>query len=188
MITVRTATPEDCDALLAIYGPYVVKTAISFEYEIPTREDFRGRIEKVLKEYPYLVAEEDGVILGYAYAGIFHGREAYKHAVETSIYVGENQRGRGIGKLLYTHLEELLLKQNVYMLYACIARADEENDPHLTNASIAFHEHVGYRLVGVHEKCGYKFNRWYSIVWMERLISERPNHPAPFIPFSELND
>lgn len=186
MITVRTATLGDCEALLEIYAPYVENTAISFEYDVPTAEDFRGRIERILKDYPYLVAEMDGQIVGYAYAGIFHGREAYKHAVETSIYVAQNARGKGVGSVLYRELEKSLLKQNVYILYACISRSERENDSHLTDASIRFHEHYGYKLVGVHENCGYKFNKWYSIVWMERLLCKRPANPEPFIPYSEL--
>ena len=91
-IRIRIATEDDAEALLAVYAPYVIKTAITFEYEVPTLEEFRGRIRHTLQKYPYLVAERDGTILGYAYVGPFHERAAYDWAVETSIYVEENLR------------------------------------------------------------------------------------------------
>ena len=100
-LQIRVATKEDAEALLAIYAPYVEKTAITFEYEVPSIEEFRCRIQETLKKYPYLVAEKNGKIVGYAYAGAFHARPAYDWAVETSIYVSELQKGEGIGKALY---------------------------------------------------------------------------------------
>ena len=103
-LQIRVATKEDAEALLAIYAPYVEKTAITFEYEVPSIEEFRCRIQETLKKYPYLVAEKNGKIVGYAYAGAFHARPAYDWAVETSIYVSELQKGEGIGKALYKAL------------------------------------------------------------------------------------
>ena len=102
-IRIRIATEDDAEALLAVYAPYVIKTAITFEYEVPTLEEFRGRIRHTLQKYPYLVAERDGTILGYAYVGPFHERAAYDWAVETSIYVEENLRRCGVA-VSYTHL------------------------------------------------------------------------------------
>ena len=98
---IRIADTKDAEAIREIYAPYVLNTAVSFEYEVPSVEEFRKRIANTLAEYPYLAAEEDGVILGYAYAGVFHARPAYKHCVELSIYVRQDCRGRGVGKGLY---------------------------------------------------------------------------------------
>lgn len=184
---IRIATQEDAARLLEIYAPYVEQTAISFEYVPPTLEEFRQRIHNTLQNYPYLVAEEEGRIIGYAYASVFHGREAYKHSVETSIYLAMEERGKGTGAILYQALEEQLEKQNVYNLYACITYTDRE-DEYLTDASVRFHEKNGYTIVGKHQLSGYKFERWYSVLWMEKMIGERVAHPNPFIPFADLID
>ena len=183
---IRTAAPSDAPALLAIYAPYVQNTAVSFEYAVPTEEEFRLRIENTLKDYPYLAAVEDGRIIGYAYASIYHGREAYRHCVETSIYVADGFHGRGTGKALYEAMEKILLSQNVFTLYACIAVTEREDDEFLTPASVLFHEKCGYRTVGRHENCGYKFGRWYGTVWMEKRLCPLPETPEGFIPFSML--
>ena len=92
-ILIRPASPADAQALLAIYTPYVVQTAITFEYDVPTPVEFTARIAATLEKYPYLVAEQDGVPVGYAYAGAFHERAAYDWSVETSIYVEQHQKG-----------------------------------------------------------------------------------------------
>ena len=119
-LQIRVATKEDAEALLAIYAPYVEKTAITFEYEVPSIEEFRCRIQETLKKYPYLVAEKNGKIVGYAYAGAFHARPAYDWAVETSIYVSRDLRSSGVGSLLYEKLEEYLTAQHVCNVCACI--------------------------------------------------------------------
>lgn len=185
-LTIRSATPGDATQIQRIYAPYVRDTAITFEYAIPSVEEMEERIRKTLQEYPYLVAEWDGRIVGYAYASIFHGREAYKHTVETSIYLDMDYRGKGIGVALYEALEEILLKQNVYVMYACITNSEDETDLHVTDKSVRFHEHLGYKQIGKHTNSGYKFDAWYSIVWMEKEIAPRPAHPDPFIPLAEL--
>lgn len=182
---IRVATEEDASSLLEIYKPYVENTAITFEYVSPSEEEFRSRIRNTLRNYPYLVAEENGRILGYAYASVFHGREAYQHSVETSIYVAMEERGRGIGAVLYGVLEEWLKMQRVYNLYACITYADRE-DTYVTDGSIRFHEKCGYTIVGRHQLSGYKFDRWYGVLWMEKMIGERPRIAETFIPFCEI--
>ena len=107
-ILIRTAAAEDTKALLKIYTPYVKNTAITFEYSVPSEEEFKGRMEKILQKYPYLVAEMDGEIVGYAYAGAFHERPAYEWAAETTIYVKQDRKKLGIGKKLYDELERYL--------------------------------------------------------------------------------
>ena len=166
---IRAAVPGDGEALLRIYAPYVEKTAVTFEYDVPTVREFVGRVEKTLKRYPYLVAEEDGEVLGYAYAGPFHERPAYDWAVETTVYVAEKAKRRGLGRRLYGALEQALVAQNILNLNACIAYPAGE-DPYLTRDSAEFHRRLGYRLVGRFSQCGYKFDRWYDMVWMEKHI------------------
>ena len=173
----RIAKPEDAEEILKVYAPYVEKTAITFEYEVPSVEEFRGRIENTLQHYPYLVAEDETGILGYAYAGRFQTRAAYDWAVETSIYIRMDQKRRG--------LEEGLKEQGILNVNACIACTDQE-DEHLTNDSIYFHKHLGYRLVGKFYQCGYKFHRWYDMVWMEQMIGEHKENQEPIRLFPEI--
>ena len=168
-VTVRGAAPEDAGRLLEIYAYYVEQTAVSFEYDVPSVEEFRGRIEKTLRQFPYLVAEENGAILGYAYAGPFVGRYAYRFSCELTIYLDRNERGRGIGPLLYGALEEKLKAMGIRNLYACIGDPDEE-DEYLTRASERFHRRMGFAKVGDFRHCGYKFDRWYNMIWMEKII------------------
>lgn len=184
-MNIRLATEEDAGFLLEIYAPYVKETAITFEYEVPTLKEFRSRIAATLKNYPYYVAELDGKIAGYAYASAFKERKAYDWSVETSIYVQKNLRRSGIGSALLNQLEATLTRQNVLNANACIAQTDEP-DEHLTNASIYFHEKQGYRMVGKFHSCGYKFNRWYNMVWMEKMLGDHKTNQMPFIPFSKL--
>lgn len=177
-ITIRMANPADAQALLNIYAPYVINTAITFEYDVPSVEEFASRIAHSLEKYPYLIAEEGGNILGYAYASPLHDRPAYDWAVETSIYVDQNIKHRGIGRKLHDALESTLREQGILNMNACIAYPPEE-DEHLDKNSVEFHAHMGYRLVGEFYKCGYKFNRWYNMVWMEKLIGEHLSDQKP---------
>ncbi len=166
---IREARIEDAAALLDIYRPYVEKTAISFEWEVPSLEEFTSRIENTLKRFPYLVAVIGDEIVGYAYVSSFKDRAAYDWCVETSIYVKEGMTHKGIGKALHQVLEERVKLIGILNMYACIACTKEE-DEYLDNNSVEFHQHMGYRIVGTFNKCGLKFGRWYDMVWMERLI------------------
>lgn len=186
-IIIRTAGAKDAPALLDIYAPYVEKTAISFEYEVPSTEEFQARIENILQKYPWLVAEKNGELLGYAYTHAFVGRAAYDHCAETTIYLRENRTKTGIGKRLYLALEEISKAQNIYSLNACIGYPQTE-DEHLTMNSIQFHEHMGYRFVGRFYKCGYKFGTWYDMAWMEKILREPPKNPPAVVPFPELKE
>ena len=184
-IRIRVASENDAEAILAIYAPYVIKTAITFEYEVPTLEEFRGRMHHTLQKYPYLVAEQDGKILGYAYVGPFHARAAYDWAVETSSYVDENLRHSGVGGRLNRVLEAVLKAMGILNMEACIG-VPEVEDEHLTRNSENYHAHIGYRLVGEFYKCGYKFGRWYNMVWMEKMIGEHKDEMSAPVWFPEL--
>jgi L-amino acid N-acyltransferase YncA len=187
-ITIRSATVSDAASLLAIYAPYVKETAITFEYTVPPLEDFEGRIRSTLQRFPYLIAEKDGQIVGYAYLGYFNIRAAYDHSAETSIYVKKDERHGGIGGKLYHAIEEAANAMHIYNLNACIGYPadDKTEDPYLSLNSPEFHAHLGYTLVGRFHKCGYKFGRWYDMIWMEKMLSQHTDKPAPFIPYPEL--
>ncbi len=171
-VQIRMATPADAEALLDIYAPYVQNTAITFEYDVPALEEFRDRIQTTLERYPYLVALQDNHIVGYAYAGAFHPRAAYQWCAEMAIYLAPEATGQGIGRLLYDTLESALKQKGILNLYACIAYPQVE-DEYLTYNSVHFHEHMGYQTVGHFHQCGYKFGRWYDMIWMEKIIGER---------------
>lgn len=184
-LTIRPAREEDAPRLLEIYRPYVEHTAITFEYDTPTLEEFTSRIRQVKQKFPYLVAETADGIIGYAYAHPFHERAAYGWSAETSIYIDQTLCRSGIGGLLYRVLEELIASQNVLNLNACVA-VPEADDPYLTDNSFNFHRHVGYQVVGTFHKCGYKFDRWYNMVWLEKLIGTHESGQAAVIPFPEI--
>lgn len=185
-ITIRTAHISDAEKLLEVYAPYVEKTAVTYEYTVPSTEEFAGRIEKTLKKYPYLVALRSDEILGYAYAGAFIGRAASDWSQEMSIYLKDGAKGLGIGRALYTTLEKIAKLQNIHNLNAAIAYPEQE-DEYLTLNSVQFHSHMDYKIVAKFNKCGYKFGRWYSLVWMEKIITEHEQTPSPFVPFPQLD-
>ena len=168
---IRNAKLEDAGRLLEIYAYYVEHTAVSFEYDVPSVAEFQSRMERIMKKYPYLVAEEGNVILGYAYAGPFVGRAAYGYSCELTIYLDKKAKRRGYGRKLYETLEALLKDMEIRNLYACIGDPIGE-DPYLTRDSERFHKHLGFQKVGVFSKCGYKFGRWYNMIWMEKMIGE----------------
>lgn len=183
--TIRAAVEADAPALLAIYAPYVRETAITFEYEVPTEAEFAARIRRVLERYPYLVAESDGQILGYAYASAFHTRAAYDWAVESSIYVDREKKRMGLGRRLYEKLEECLQAQGVLNVNASIAYP-EQPDEYLTADSVAFHTRLGYQTAGQLHFCGYKFGRWYHTVLMEKHLGPHLPQQQPVRPFEEI--
>lgn len=185
-IKLRAATETDAEALLGIYSYYVENTAITFEWDVPSVEEFRTRIHNITQKYPYLVAEKDGVIVGYAYANTFRTRAAYSWTVETSIYVNKDCRRGGIGKLLLVELEKQLKSQNVLNVYACITSKEIE-DEYSTHDSIHFHDKMGYKKIGEFKNSGLKFNRWYDVVFMEKMLGDHTANPEEVIPFPEIN-
>lgn len=168
---IRRVNLDDTKHLLEIYSPYVVETAISFEYEPPTESEFRDRVKSISSKYPYIVAEVDGEIVGYAYANVFKGRAAYDKSVETSIYLKNDKRNSGIGRKLYDELEKRLKDRGIVNMCACITKA-EESDPHGDMASIKFHKRLGFEVVGEFNHIGYKFGKWYGIVWVQKKIGD----------------
>ena len=170
-MTVRSATTADAARLLEIYSWYVKNTAITFEYEVPSLKEFEGRVAHTLERFPWLVLEEDGVIRGYAYAGLFRTRAAYAHCCELSIYLDRDEKGRGYGRKLYEAMEDELRARGFLNLYACIGDPITE-DEYLTRNSEQFHRHMGFTKIGTFHRCGRKFGRWYNMIWMEKIIGD----------------
>ncbi len=182
VVTIRDAGLSDVDRILEIYAWYVENTVITFEYEVPSVEEFRRRMQHVMTRYPYLVIETDGVISGYAYAGAFVGRAAYDWSCELTIYLDHRAQKHGLGRKLYAALEEKLKHMGMTNLYACIGYPQME-DEYLTKNSAQFHEHLGFRLAGTFSNCGYKFGRWYDMIWMEKIIGEHREVQEPLKPY-----
>ncbi|HEM6238366.1 TPA: N-acetyltransferase [Streptococcus suis] len=162
MINIRSAQKEDAAGLVAIYAPYVEDTSITFETEVPTVADFASRIEKTLEKFPYLVAEKEGQVVGYAYASTYYARAAYDWTVELSVYVSKLARGKGIGSLLYDAIEEDLKVRGFKNFLACIALPNP--------ASLALHKKRGYEQVAHFKNVGYKFDTWHDIVWLQKSL------------------
>ena len=171
----RIATEADVSAILSIYAPYILNSTATFEYDVPTAEAFLQRFRDITAQFPWLVWEEEGRILGYAYASAPYSRAAFSWCAEPTIYLAPEAQGRGIGRKLYSALEKLLEIQGYQVLYALITA---ENIP-----SIRFHQKFGYTLQGDFPECGFKFGRWLGLFWMEKRINsvESPsNFPFPW--------
>ena len=177
-VFVRDADAFDAARLCEIYEYYVRRTAITFDCDAPSALEFADKIDRVQRAYPFLVVTENGRVMGYAYAGPFVGREAYRFSAEVSIYLDPNARGRGLGRALYEALEAALTEQGIRNLYACIG-VPTVPDEYLTDNSARFHAHLGYRTVGHFHTCGYKFGRWYDMIWMEKRLTESDGKPLP---------
>ena len=187
MPIIRDARPEDAARLADIYGYYVENTAITYEYVAPGVEEFRARIERTQRRYPYLVAEENGVILGYAYAGPLVARPAADWSCEVSIYLDRDARGRGLGRALYGALEAALGRMGVCNLYALVA-LPEPPDEYLTANSAEFHTHLGFCEVGRLRRCGHKFGRWYHLLYMEKQIAPHAPDMKPIRSYPESKE
>ena len=169
-VLIHDAKLSDAPRLLEIYSYYVKNTAITFEYNVPSLEEFRHRMKNITLRYPYIVLEADGKVMGYAYAGSFIGRAAYDWSCEMTVYLDRTAKKLGFGRKIYEAMEQRLKDMGILNLYACIGYIDKE-DEYLNHNSADFHAHLGYKTVGTFKKCGYKFGRWYDMVWMEKIRS-----------------
>lgn len=178
-IILKKVTINDAEELLQIYAPYVEDTAITFEYDVPTVEEFRNRIKDISSKYPYIKAVDDnGNILGYAYAASFKGRKAYDWSCEVTIYLRMDERGKGLGKILYSKLEKSLKDMGILNMNACITYPKSENI-YVNYDSFNFHKKLGFNLVGKFTDSGFKFNEWFDMVWMEKMIGDHTNDTKP---------
>jgi L-amino acid N-acyltransferase YncA len=174
--TIRHAEPErDAAACAAIYAPSVTDSSTSFEEVPPDAAEFARRIEAISARYPWLVAERDGGVVGYAYASPYRERAAYRWAAESAVYVGADQRGRGVGGRLYRVLFELLARQGIRTVLAGVTLPND--------ASVALHESCGFEPVGVYRRIGYKRGRWHDVGWWQLQLAaetgDPPGEPAP---------
>lgn len=179
-------TTEDAAELLEIYRYYVLETAVSFEYEVPTLLEFQQRIKRITARYPWLKAVEGGRILGYAYAGTFIDRSAYDWSVETTVYLHPDARRKGCGRALYEKLESVLKEMGILNMNACIA-VPKQKDEKLGMDSLLFHERMGFRMVGTFSDSGCKFDTWYDMAWMEKMLGEHRS-PQPPVRFGAWRD
>jgi phosphinothricin acetyltransferase len=168
---IRMASEADAGAIAGIYGPEVAATPISFELLPPSTAEMARRIAAVLRTAPWLVAEEAGQVLGYAYASPHHERAAYCWSVDVSVYIHAGQRGRRVGRALYTSLFALLLRQGFYTVHAGITLPNP--------ASVALHERFGFRPIGVYAAVGFKLGAWHDVGWWQLPLRERVGQPAP---------
>ena len=175
---IRFAAAKDAAELLEIYAPYVTGTTVSFEYEAPAVEEFRRRVEETSARYPYLVWEEDGALLGYAYAHPYAARPAYQWSAELTVYLRQGVSRRGLGSRLYGALMELLRLQGVRNVYGCVTA---EN-----TASVAFHHALGFREAGRFSQVGYKLGRWLDVLWLEKALASG-GEPQPLVSFPQVD-
>ena len=168
-LVIRDVSGDDAERLVQIYEHYVLNTAVSFEYDVPSADEFRNRIDSISAKYPYLVCIKDDVIVGYAYAGAYSSREAYAWTVTTSIYVDKDYHRKGIGTLLYDELEKRLKEQGIVNLLAGVASCENE-DEYLTHNSSKFHISKGYTQVAHMKEVGKKFGKWYDLLWYQKRL------------------
>lgn len=178
-VTIRAAVIGDAPEVLDIYGYYVQHTAITYEYDIPSLTEFQERMRHILEKYPYLVALKGERIIGYAYASPYHPRAAYGWNAEMAIYLDHNERGHNVGQRLYTLLEQILQEQGIVNAVALITPPMTKDDE-AVYASMHFHEKMGYELAGRIENSGYKFERWFDTITMQKQLNT-PVSPMPSI-------
>jgi phosphinothricin acetyltransferase len=178
-VKIRLIRPEDHAAALAIYAPYITGTAISFEYEPPTAAQFSARISRISRSCPWLVAEADGLVAGYAYGSPHRERAAYRWSVECSVYVDPKYQRMGIASALYRKLLELLGLQGYVNVLAGLTLPNEK--------SLHFHTSMGFEPVGVYPRTGYKLGRWHDVLWMSLSLGPHLSDPPPPRPWTAMD-
>jgi phosphinothricin acetyltransferase len=176
---IRLATPHDAGAILDIYAPYIITTSFTFESEVPSEKDFAERIKTYLLNWPWLVYEQEGKIAGYAYGSKYRERVGYHWCVECSVYIHDDYQGKGIAKILYKALFELLQQQGYRNVYAVINLPNEK--------SVKLHESCGYKWFANYENVGYKLGEWKTVGWWKLIINEYGKDPLPPVPFADLD-
>ncbi len=177
-MNIRVAELADASGMLDIYRPFVENTSFTFENVCLSIAEFQSRISHYLENYPWLVADNNGEIAGYAYAARHRERVAYQWSVEVSVYIHEKYYRQGLAQKLYEELFRLLKLQGFRNVYAVI---NLPNDP-----SVAFHESMGFIWFATYEQVGYKLGKWKNVGWWHKVINEFTDDPAPPAPFSKL--
>ena len=175
---IRLSRASDAEGCLAVYAPYVLSSAVSFETKPPSVEEFRRRIESISAQYPYIVCLEAGRVIGYAYAHRHKERAAYQWNAELSVYVDKTRFRGGVGKALYGALMEILKKQNIRNVYGGVT------SPNVNSEKL--HEFFGFQKLGTYHRTGYKCGAWHDVTWFEKAIGEYGLEPQPLIPIQEI--
>lgn len=177
---IRFVLEEDTIDVLKIYEPYIRDTAVTFECEVPSVDEFCDRIKGISAVYPYPVCLIDGKIAGYAYANKHRERAAYRWNAELSVYIDQSYQRLGIGKALYTCLIEILSLQNIQNVYGGVT------SPNLNSEKL--HEFFGFKKLGTYHNTGCKFHRWYDVTWFEKAIGSHEPEPKAFLPVREIDE
>ncbi len=173
-VLIRPVNEKDSASLLQIYAPFIRETDITFEYDVPSVQEFADRISSVTKRYPWLVCESDGKVIGYAYASRHSERTAYQWSVNVSVYVKPEHHGKHLATALYTALFEILRRAGYFNAYACITTPNVKSE--------GFHQAFGFKPIGVFNNVGFKFGKWKSVRWFEyalSALSSDPQKPKP---------
>lgn len=176
---IRVATPDDAATCAAIYAPFVLNTRVTFEEEPPSADEMAGRLEKILAAHPWLVLDDEGTTVGYAYGSVNRERRAYRWGADTTVYLGEGQRGLGYGRRIYEALLEILRAQRFVTAYAGIALPNE--------GSVRLHESLGYRPVALYPGAGFKSGGWHDVGWWALDLNDRQSPPLEPIAFPQLD-
>lgn len=171
---IRPAHADDAAAIAAVYAPYVTDDVVSFELDPPDAAEMARRMSASGARHPWLAAEADGRMLGYAYASSFRSRAAYDWAVETTVYLARDAQGRGVGRALYDELLRRLTEAGFTQAVAIIALP---NDP-----SVRLHERLGFTFVGLNPAVGWKHGRWIDVGMWQRALAVSPGRDRPGAP------
>ena len=178
-VRIRFADPErDASRILAVYAPYIGRTAITFETEVPDGTAFAARVAGIAREFPYLLLEIDGELAGYAYAHRQAERAAYQWNAELSVYLDRSRTGQGLGRRLYTALMEMLRLQGIHTVYALVTVPNEKSE--------GLHGSMGFRHMGTQRSTGYKDGAWRDVAWFEKQIAPYDPDPAPLAPIGQV--
>jgi phosphinothricin acetyltransferase len=176
---IRLANEQDAEGILAIYSPYITQTSFTFESEVPSVKDFQERITSYLSNWPWLVAEVDGKIAGYAYGSKYRERVGYQWCAECSVYMHDDYQGKGIARILYTTLFKILKEQGYRNVYAVI------NTPN--DRSVQFHESCGFKWFADYEQVGYKLGKWKTVGWWRLILNDFSDEPAAPVRLEDLD-
>lgn len=180
IVKIRLAIESDAESILKVYAPYIIGTTITFEYDVPTVDEFAQRLRAIRQTYPILVCEVDGQILGYAYAAVFKPRSAYQWTAESVVYFNEKGVGKGYGRILYECLIDVLRLQGICQAIAVVTSRNQR--------SIDFHAKFGFEKSAQLQKVGYKFGEWLDVDWMQYQFAPLSAEPIPIKTIDDIKD
>ena len=186
-MNMRKATADDAPEIVNIMDYYMKNTAVHFSYKAPEIDDFRQDMIYITEKFPFFVLEDKSSIKGFAYAKPFSDVPAYDWSCELTIYIKEDFKRKGLGRKLYLAVEDAVKMMGIKNMYSYIAYTERE-DEHLDNSSMRFHEKMGFERVARFSKCGYKFDTWYDVIWMEKIIAEHEDHPNRIMSYRDLDE